>query len=441
MVALLFGGGFVPLETMTLSPATAAEVDAAEGMARPARRPTEVGILPAFNYNSDLGLGVGALASLAGFSPNTRPYAWRLQILAYATLRDDGRGIHAPYHDDYVRFDVPRLLGSPLRLSGEVAFRKFSNAAYHGFGNRSRRAEAGDLGFLTDEAARAHHVYDRIYPSASLRLRYPLFTSPSPQEDLRIELFGGTQLVLNDFTIGEGTALARDIELSRTPGPDGDTLRGLLRGTDDHLLWVLCGGLLFDTRDQELAPSKGTLTELSVRVSPGVEAGLVFAGVTASTALFFPLLGKRLVLATRLAFDALTGAVPFYELSRFGGFEPSEAPGGGWAVRGVLRQRYAGKVKVLSNLELRAQLFPFQLLGQRFELGMSTFADAGRVFADFAPLKLRGAPLDGPFHELAVGLGGGLRLRWGETLLIRADLAYAPTEGTSGFYLDIGHLF
>jgi len=40
-----------------------------------------------------------------------------------------------------------------------------------------------------------------------------------------------------------------------------------------------------------------------------------------------------------------------------------------------------------------------------------------------------------------VGTGGGLRVRWGETFLIRFDGAYSPTEGIPGFYVDIGHVF
>jgi len=40
-----------------------------------------------------------------------------------------------------------------------------------------------------------------------------------------------------------------------------------------------------------------------------------------------------------------------------------------------------------------------------------------------------------------LGTGAGLRVRWGETFLIRFDGAYSPTEHTPGFYVDIGHVF
>ncbi|HEY0133386.1 MAG TPA: hypothetical protein VGB85_04880 [Nannocystis sp.] len=40
-----------------------------------------------------------------------------------------------------------------------------------------------------------------------------------------------------------------------------------------------------------------------------------------------------------------------------------------------------------------------------------------------------------------VGTRGGLRVRWGETFLVRFDGAYSPTEGTPRFYVDIGHVF
>ena len=61
----------------------------------------------------------------------------------------------------------------------------------------------------------------------------------------------------------------------------------------------------------------------------------------------------------------------------------------------------------------------------------------GRVWAD-----LGGRPeLDGTGIGLSVGLGGGLRLQWGETFVIRADAAHSPTEGSSGVYIDVNHIF
>jgi hypothetical protein len=82
--------------------------------------------------------------------------------------------------------------------------------------------------------------------------------------------------------------------------------------------------------------------------------------------------------------------------------------------------------------------------------GAAAFVDAGRVWADFEGgdvdvLGPDGAvdrrPLDDGLAGFELGVGGGLRLRWGETFIIRLDAAYSPTLDTFGFYIDVGDSF
>jgi hypothetical protein len=74
---------------------------------------------------------------------------------------------------------------------------------------------------------------------------------------------------------------------------------------------------------------------------------------------------------------------------------------------------------------------------QRFHIGTVAFVDAGRVWAGLAP----DPALDGSGLGLTVGIGGGLRLQWGETFVVRADLGYGPREQTTGLYIDVGQVF
>ena len=62
---------------------------------------------------------------------------------------------------------------------------------------------------------------------------------------------------------------------------------------------------------------------------------------------------------------------------------PFDAPGGGQSVRGVLLQRYHGKLKALLSFELRGNAPWFSVAGERFRIGPVAFADAGRVWADW----------------------------------------------------------
>jgi hypothetical protein len=63
------------------------------------------------------------------------------------------------------------------------------------------------------------------------------------------------------------------------------------------------------------------------------------------------------------------------------------------------------------------------------------FVDLGRFFADWTPQPA----LDGSGLGIKVGFGGGLRLRFGRTLIVRADVGVSA-DGV-GAYVDINHIF
>ncbi len=64
----------------------------------------------------------------------------------------------------------------------------------------------------------------------------------------------------------------------------------------------------------------------------------------------------------------------------------------------------------------------FQIGGHRFRLGNVAFGDVGRMWAGWQNDPV----LDGETIGLKYGLGGGVRLQWGEAVMIRVDVAYSP---------------
>jgi outer membrane protein assembly factor BamA len=200
---------------------------------------------------------------------------------------------------------------------------------------------------------------------------------------------------------------------------------------------VLDAGLLWDTRDHDLVPSRGVFHEASLRFTPDPRSDVSYAGATVALRFYRPLYRDRLVLAARVMGDMLFGDPPIYELARHGGLFPMPAPGGGSGVRGVPMQRYHGKVKLLSNLELRARVLPLSVFGQRFNIGAIAFFDAGRVWSDFTASER----LDGSGPGIKVGFGGGLRIQWGEAFLLRTDVAWSPDADPIGFYFNVNHVF
>ncbi len=430
-------------------PAKKAQAEADSATKKPEKDPhrLEYGALPAINYDSDLGFGFGAVGTLVRFHPGINPFRWRLMVQLYATVkRKPTGGAEFPFHEDVIELDVPGLLDNRLRLNAALRFIKFSNTGYYGLGNAAvaeKPWEQIDEEMDPDgyRAARRYHQYDRTYPNAELIARFNVWDRTIPAHKRRLEVFTGAAFSYSVMSLYEGSELEQDVETRATDTPDGRELSRLLAGTENHALLVLKGGLLWDTRDHEFMPTRGTFSELAFRLSPGVSGGLLYGGVTANTRWFFSLYRDYLVVATRVVGDLIFGTAPVYELARFDGLQPRDAPGGGWAVRGVPRQRYHGKAKLVGNFELRSMFYRFKIKEQRFGLGAAAFVDTGRVWLDYRDVELDGMDSDGKPSNFKVGLGGGLRVSWGETFVIRIEPGYSVTEKNFGLYINVGHLF
>lgn len=393
------------------------------------REPTselEWQLFPTVAYNSDLGLGLGALALVTKLSSSTYPFDWRLRILAYSTLRNQKDTWSSSFHNYSISLDIPGFITPKLRLKSVASFKKLSNSGYYGL----------DSQYIKTNSSSFHH-YDRTFPTLSSTLRWQLIS----KNNIRLEIFGGLTASYNKINTYKESKLEQDLNLSKISTQDGLTLRKFLVGIDDHALFITTIGLLLDTRDHEFYPSRGHFTEISLRYSPGIESSLNYSGYTVSSSFFVPLFSGGIIWAIRGIGDIMLGSVPFYELTSLGSLRPITGLGGTRSLRGILSQRFGGKVKVLANTEFRAKLLPFKLFKQTFMLGVTTFFDAGRSWAGLSNIRLREQSVDASRHSMDLGIGAGLRLRWGKTCVIRFDYAYSPTENTNGTYIDIGHMF
>ena len=106
-------------------------------------------------------------------------------------------------------------------------------------------------------------------------------------------------------------------------------------------------------------------------------------------------------------------------------------------MRGVPGQRYYGRLKLFSNLELRARVAAFTVHGQPYLLGTALFTDFGRLWSDTGSHP----ELDGSGWGLKYGVGGGVRVQKGRTFVIRADVAWSPDARPIGAYLTAGQAF
>jgi hypothetical protein len=365
----------------------------------------EPGVLPAAAYSTDTGLGIGVVGSLALLDPSLLPYRFRVEAQLYASGKEaPGGGFELVQHDDYVIIEVPGLAGGALRLRGRLGFNKTTTAGYYGVGN--------DAAADPEKVAAIPHYTDVDL----LQIRVELGARVRVRDALEL------------LAIGRGGVIGVGVY----PGSKLDEDRGGLTGVTDHGEVGATVGVVSDTRDHELWPHRGFLADVSLRAGAGIGEAYGYGGATLAARGFVPLLGD-LALGARLVADALLGEPPFDELTRVGGLSAGDATGGGSSLRGVPGGRYRGKLKLLGGMELRLRGPEWRIGSQRFHLGTVGFVDAGRVWSD--------AGLDGSGLGLTLGIGGGLRVQWGETFVVRADIGYGPREQTTGLYIDVGQVF
>ncbi|HET7753742.1 MAG TPA: BamA/TamA family outer membrane protein [Anaeromyxobacteraceae bacterium] len=193
-------------------------------------------------------------------------------------------------------------------------------------------------------------------------------------------------------------------------------------------LALLAGGLVLDSRDDEIGATRGVFADASVFGGPRLgrfsEHAMIGANVTVRE--YLPL-WRGATLAMRQLYENKVGDVPFSERTYLEGLGYGEGIGGAGTIRGMARDRLAGEEKMLGSVELRARVLQAGWWGRVQEFGVSLGLDAGRA-------RQRGyAPVHG------VGGFAGLRLAWDRAVLVRFEVGNAG-EGQA-YYLSFDEPF
>jgi hypothetical protein len=359
---------------------------------------TETGLVPLVGGDTDIGFGAGAIGSIASFDGVHVPYRWQVQFATFIAAKQD---ITSPSFEDlYVRLIVPQLLNGRLRLEVRPSFTHETALPFYGIGNDVR---------VPKSTMAARDFYSRLHPQLIVRTRWRLGEGWSA--------LAGLEYMFNQTTFGPDSTAAMVVP---AVDPHAEDPQSIIKATT---------GLVYDTRDSELAPSRGMLHSFEIRISPRLGSAVPYSYDQLDLALrWYRRISPRNVLAMRIVGDALVGDVPFYELSRY---DDTSAIGGGSGVRGVPAYTFYGKTKLFGNLELRTDWTSFQALDRHFKLGVASFVDAGRLWS--------GTDHDGDVVHW--GVGGGLRLQQGRAFLVRADVAWSPDARPIAGYLVADHIF
>ena len=371
----------------------------APGQTPPARG-WELVALPALNFNSDEGVGYGALVEAYNYGRGARPYRFVVQPTVLLTTR--GR------RDVTLFFDAPRLLPNGWRLDAFAGLERELAAPYYGPGN------------------------DAAFDSTLSREPNPYFYRYGRD---RVRLLANVQkpVIGNRLRALAGFGYAR-VTTDATPFDSGTTLFAahFAEPPAGTLAWVR-GGVVWDSRDREVGPANGWWNELLVQhVSEALGASHTYTRVTGAARRYTPLT-SRLTWASRLIAQQASGDVPVYDLATVqSSYRQEEGLGGSKMLRGIPKNRVMGKGLVLANNELRWRATEFGVLGKSAFLMLSGFVDAGRVWEN-------GIRLDEITSDLWTGYGGGVRLGLGANSVIAVDVG--RSSSATQLYIGLGYAY
>jgi hypothetical protein len=389
------------------------EVARRDGLLDPRRY--ELAGFPVIGGNSDIGVQFGAAVTYTRFWDTAFPYLWNVDLLLSGSVKDDQNGFRLVQQSHVVRLDAPDLFGGIMRLDARGSFQRTINAGYYGVGNAS---QAGPVAGESTIGRRYQYVQQEG------RVRTIVRWHAAPPVDVAV----GSNLRYEAPDVYAGTRLSDDFAQREFGGS------AVLPGREPAFLASLAAGIMVDTRDSEFVTRHGFFYQLGVSAVGGSAEGVGYGEASAVLA-HYASLGGPLIFASRAIASFQFGRVPFYDLQQGGVFEPQALLGGETGVRGVPQGRYAGRVKMIANNEIRATPFPrFTLFGQRMRVGTTTFVDVGRVWSDYAVVS----PADGHSLGLKYGVGAGLFLQWGEAAIFRIEVAYSPDAESENQGLPIG---
>ncbi len=343
------------------------------------------GPLPAVSFSSDLGFQYGALLDLYQYGDGTvyPDYRWKINVEASRYTKGN-MVLHAFYDSKYL---IPGL-----RVSADLTYLGNKTSNFYGYN--------GAASLLIPEL-------NKIVDGQGLYLMR--------RDDLRFELtlqgkIGGSNwgwvggVAFNRYVTGhaenKGLTSANDISLYDIY-LDHDIIPQAEAKGGNHLDIKL--GVVYDTRDHENNPTRGTNIEAFLFGSPDFLNGKRdyrndYLKLAIQLRQFVPI-GDRVVFGGHLGFQALlAGNAPFYSLQTIQPINRkiiiTDGLGSYSTFRGTVANRLQGNSYLWANFEFRCTLAKFRWINQNWAIATNPFLDMGFVVSPYRFEQMKTLALD-----------------------------------------------
>jgi len=405
-------------------------------------------IMGAPSYNPDLGFIVAAYGALAdnGLKNDSRftnmPYINLYSLaLSYST-----KGMYALVFD----WDAPNYEKTLFRIRARLSYINNPVESFYGIDNSSLKpltaydgqqfssftpyndymkvihngATHAYYNYYTNETLYFHLQADMPVLSPSLKIVFGIMGGYTWIYDYTGEMVPGTEHLGSDET---NDALMQETLLHKYQS------EGRLFGFSGGWLMTLRTGIAFDTRDNEIDPTKGLYSDIIYTASSeAFGADYSYSIGTATIRAYMSPLANAMTLAVRGSLVSKWGDVPFYSMPYIPTFDRHiNGIGGEGTLRGFKQSRFCAPVMVFGNAEARFRFTQFSIGTTGVELQVVPFADIGTVNNKISDIGS---------GELKYSYGLGLRGIIEQTFAVSIDCGFSE-ENTAEFYMNFGIIF
>lgn len=394
---------------------------------------------PILAFDSDLGLKYGAAINLFDYGnifPNYLQYA---KIKAFHTTNGNSN-LSLTYDNNSLFKKTKFIFESTLTKDVLLNFYGF-NGANANFSST----------YLSPENQDYINPYYYSHQRKMLRLRLD-FQKKIGSKDLFI-LYGFN---FNKFMIDETNLSAFDIPLNNeqmtlnTTTLYQDYVNSNLIPIEESKGGVFSSlklGITYDSRDNQINCSNGVFIETYIIHSPKLNTVKSFTKHIVTFRQYYRLKKINTLLTYRISSQQkLGGTIPFYYLPTYHDIAiDNDGVGGAFNLRGVSRNRIAANGFVTGNIELRKNIFSFNLLKQHCNIELSGFTDLVYITQKYNT-ELNTATINfinSDQQQIDFTYGLGLYLIYGTNNIISINYGISPNKnlGTAGLYVGSSFLF